>query len=130
MIEFVDYFCNFLRFQLLNQLEQMAFNSVKNLIATVAEASPAQFDDWQKTWRSTVDAGSAEPLLTFVARERGVAEDVFVQRLAASLGWPYLDLPKLSIATEARNKLSTKIAFQYSVLPTALSGEEILCRSS
>ncbi len=120
MIEFVDYFCNFLRFQLLNQLEQMAFNSVKNLVATVAEASPAQFDDWQKTWRSTVDAGGTEPLLTFVARERGVAEDVFVQRLAASLGWPYLDLPKLSIATEARNKLSTKIAFQYSILPTAL----------
>ena len=98
----------------------MAFNSVKNLVATVAEASPDQFNDWQKTWRSTVDAGSAEPLLSFVARERGVAEDVFVQRLAASLGWPYLDLPKLSIATEARNKISTKIAFQYSILPTAL----------
>ncbi|HEX3856000.1 MAG TPA: ATPase, T2SS/T4P/T4SS family [Verrucomicrobiae bacterium] len=98
----------------------MAFNSVKNLVASVAEASPSQFDDWQKLWRTSADGGSTEPLLTFVARERGVAEDVFVQRLAASLGWPYLDLPKLSIATEARNKLSTKIAFQYSVLPTAL----------
>ena len=98
----------------------MAFTSVKNLVASVAEASSSQFDDWQKTWRTTVDAGSTEPLLSFVARERGVAEDVFVQKLAASLGWPYLELPKLSIATEARNKLSTKIAFQYSVLPTAL----------
>jgi type II secretion system protein E len=98
----------------------MAFNSVKNLVASVAEASPSQIDDWQKTWRKAVDGGSTEPLLSFVARERGVAEDVFVQRLAASLGWPYLDLPKLSIANEARNKISTKIAFQYSVLPTAL----------
>jgi len=98
----------------------MAFSPVKNLVAEVAEASPSQFDDWQKTWRAAADAGSPEPLLTFVARERGVAEDVFVQRLAVKLGWPFLDLPKLPVSTEARNKISTKIAFQYSVLPTAL----------
>jgi type II secretion system protein E len=98
----------------------MAFSSVKNLVASVAEASPVQFDDWQKTWRTAVDGGSTEPLLTFIARERGVAEDVFAQRLATSLGWPYLDLPKLSVPTEARNKISTKVAFQYSILPTAL----------
>ncbi len=98
----------------------MAFSPVKNLIASVAEATPVQFEDWRKSWRTTADAGSTEPLLTFVARERGMAEDVFIQKLAAALGWPYLDLPKLSIETEARNKLATKIAFQYSVLPTAL----------
>src|SRR5882757_1032624 len=98
----------------------MAFSPVNNLIATVADATPVQFEDWRKSWRTTVDAGSTEPLLTFVARERGVTEDAFVQKLAAALGWPYLDLPKLSIETEARNKVSTKIAFQYSVLPTAL----------
>ncbi|HTV75524.1 MAG TPA: ATPase, T2SS/T4P/T4SS family, partial [Candidatus Baltobacteraceae bacterium] len=99
----------------------MAFSSVKNLVAGIAEASPSQFDDWRKTWRKTADAGSVEPLLTFIARERGVAEDVFIQRLAASLGWPYLDLPKLSVPVEARNKISTKIAFQYSILPTAMN---------
>jgi type II secretion system protein E len=98
----------------------MAFSPIKNLVAEVAEASPSQFDDWQKTWRAAVDAGSPEPLLTFVARERGVSEDVFVQRLATKLGWPFLDLPKLPVSTEARNKISTKIAFQYSILPTAL----------
>jgi len=99
----------------------MAFGSVKNLVATVAEASPGQFDEWRRTWRAAADAGSTEPLLTFVARERGVAEDVFLQRLAAALGWPYLDLGKLTIEDEVRNKISTKIAFQYSVLPTALN---------
>jgi type II secretion system protein E len=90
-------------------------------VATVAEASPAQFDDWRKSWRAAAEAGSAEPLLTFVARERGVAEDVFMQRLAAALKWPYLDLPKLTIENEVRNKISTKIAFQYFVLPVALN---------
>src|SRR5450432_65989 len=96
----------------------MAFSSVKNLVASVAEASPEQFDCWRAAWRTSADNGSTEPLLAFLARERGVTEDVFVQRLAAKLDWPYLDLPKISIPTEARNKISTKVAFQYSVLPT------------
>jgi len=99
----------------------MAFSSVKNLVATVADASPAQFDDWRKSWRTAADAGSAEPLLTFVARERGMAEDLFIQKLATALGWPYLDLPKLTVENEVRGKLSTKIAFQYFVLPVALN---------
>jgi type II secretion system protein E len=99
----------------------MAFSSVKNLVASVAEASPDQFDNWRKSWRESADSGSTEPLLTFIARERGVAEDVFAQRLAASLNWPYVDLPKLSISTEARNKISTKVAFQYSILPAAVN---------
>ncbi len=99
----------------------MAFSPVKNLVASVAEASPTQIDEWRKTWRTAADGGSAEPLLSFIARERGVAEDVFVQKLATTLGWPYMDLPKLTIPPEARNKISTKIAFQYSILPTAMN---------
>jgi len=99
----------------------MAFSPVRNLVATVADASPAQFDDWRKSWRAAVDAGSDEPLLTFVARERGVAEDVFIQKLATALGWPYLELPKLTIENEVRGKISTKIAFQYFVMPVAIN---------
>src|SRR5271170_131788 len=103
----------------------MGFNSVKNLVASVTEASPIEFDGWQKLWRTAAEGGSTEPLLSFVARERGMAEDVFTQRLAATLGWPYLDLPKLAIPTEARNKISTKVAFQYSALPTALENNAL-----
>ena len=96
----------------------MGFSPVKNLIASVADATPVQFDDWRKAWRAAANNGSAEPLLGFVARERGVAEDAFLQKLAQTLGWPFLDLPKHTTPPEARNKISTKIAFQYSVLPT------------
>ena len=98
----------------------MAFSSVRNLVATVADTSPTQVDDWRKTWRQATEGGSTEPLLTFVARERGLAEDVFLQKLATALNWPYLDLPKLTIETAVRAKLATKIAFQYSVLPVTL----------
>jgi type II secretion system protein E len=80
-----------------------------------------QVDDWRKAWRAATDSGSTEPLLTFVARERGVAEDVFLQKLATALGWPYLDLPKLTIENDVRAKLSTKLAFQYSVLPVVIN---------
>ena len=99
MIEFVGDFLQLFAAPVVETWEnEWHFISVKNLVATVAEASPAQFNDWHKAWRAAADGGSAEPLLTFVARERGVAEDVFLQRLAAALGWPFLELPKLSIA--------------------------------
>ena len=65
--------------------------------------------------------GSTEPLLTFIARERGVAEDVFLQKLASVIGWPFIDLHKHTVPAEARNKISTKVAFQYSVLPAAVN---------
>jgi type II secretion system protein E len=103
----------------------MAFSSIKNLVASVAGATPRQFDDWRNSWRAATAGGSTEPLLTFIARECGLAEDVFMQKLAGSLNWPYIDLHKLSVPTEARNKISTKLAFQYLVLPSALEGGEL-----
>ena len=99
----------------------MALNSVKNLVATVADVSPTQFDEWRRSWRAAADAGSTDNLISFIARERGWGEEVFAQKLAGSLSWPHLDLTKLTVEDEVRAKLSTKIAFQYSVLPTAVN---------
>ena len=84
-------------------------------------ATPEQFDEWNKAWKVAVDSGSQETLLAFICRERGLAEDVFLQQLAQALNWPYLDLPKLNVPAEARNNISTKVAFQYSVLPTQVT---------
>ena len=103
----------------------MGFSSAKNLVASVAEATPGQFDDWCKAWRAAADNGSTESLLSFIARERGLTEDIFLQRLANALGWPYLDLHKHTIPPEARNKLSTKVAFQYFVLPAAVNDDTL-----
>jgi type II secretion system protein E len=108
----------------------MGFSSAKHLIATVANATPARFDDWRKAWRAAGTGGSTEPLLTFVARESGVAEDVFLQKLAAAIGWPYLDLHKHVVPGEARNKISTKVAFQYSVLPAGIKGDALQLAAS
>ena len=103
----------------------MALNSVKSLFASLVGASPDEVGELRKAWQIAVENGSQESLLTFVCRERGLAEDVFLQRLAAALNWPYLELAKLTVQPEARNKISTKVAFQYSVLPTALNNGSV-----
>jgi type II secretion system protein E len=96
----------------------MAFVSLKQFLAQMGIGTPAQFDEWSKAWRIAVEGGSQESLLSFICRERGVTEETFLQQLATRLNWPYLDLPKLTVDAEARNRISTKVAFQYSVLPT------------
>lgn len=100
----------------------MAFVSLKEFLSGMGLATPTQFEEWTKAWKVAVQNGSQETLLAFVCRERGIAEDVFLQQLAKALSWPYLDLPRLTVPAEARNRVSTKVAFQYSVLPTEVTG--------
>jgi type II secretion system protein E len=96
----------------------MAFVSLKEFFGRMGLVTPAQFDEHTKAWRVAAESGSQESLLGFICRECGIAEDVFLQKLAQALNWPYLELPKISIPNEARTKISTKVAFQHSVLPT------------
>lgn len=99
----------------------MAFTSLKDFLFQLELATPAQLDELGKAWRVAVQNGSNESLLSFVCRERGVSEETFLQKLAQALGWAYLDLPKTKIANEARTRISTKVAFQYSVLPITVN---------
>ena len=99
----------------------MALNSVISMFASVIGATPAEIAELRKAWQVAAENGSQESLLAFIWRERGVAEETFLQRLATHLNWPFLELAKLTIQPEARNKISTKVAFQYSVLPTAMN---------
>src|SRR5262245_4379856 len=96
----------------------MAHVSLKNIIATATQRTPQQFDDWQKAWRTATANGSQDSLIEFVCREAGLSEEAFLQQLAAVLKWPFIDLKKLTVPTEARNKISTKVAFQYYAVPT------------
>src|SRR5580765_2076070 len=99
----------------------MAFVSLKEFLGRMGLATAVQVDEWSKAWRVAAESGSQESLLGFICRERGLAEDAFLQQLAQALNWPYLDLPKLTVPVEARNRISTKVAFQYAVLPTLIS---------
>src|SRR5215468_3621662 len=99
----------------------MAFVSLREFLSGMGLGTPEQFEEWTKAWKVAAASGSQETLLGFICRERGLAEDVFLQKLAQALNWPYLDLAKLKVPTEARNRVSTKVAFQYSVIPTQVS---------
>ncbi|HSH95662.1 MAG TPA: ATPase, T2SS/T4P/T4SS family, partial [Roseimicrobium sp.] len=90
------------------------------MLADSGLATPAQYEEWSKAWRVTQDNGSTESMLGFISREAGIAEDILLHKLAEVLKWPFLDLPKIDVPNEVRQKLSTKVAFQYSVLPTAI----------
>src|SRR6266540_2373134 len=96
----------------------MAYVSLKNIVARATNTSPGQVDDWQKKWRLATADGLQDGLLDFICREAGTTEELFLQALAGVLNWPFIDLKKLSVPTEARNKISTKVAFQYFALPT------------
>jgi type II secretion system protein E len=96
----------------------MAFRSIKDVLAQAELVSPTQFEEWRKAWLVAVENGSQESLLSFFWRERGLSEEAFLERLAQALGWPYLDLPRTSVSNEVRQKISTKVAFQFTVLPT------------
>src|ERR1051325_9160060 len=96
----------------------MTHVSLKNIFATATQATPQQFESWQKAWRLAAANGSQDSLIEFVCREAGLSEETFLQQLAAVLRWPFVDLKKLNVPTEARNKISTKVAFQYFALPT------------
>ncbi|MFN7140294.1 MAG: GspE/PulE family protein [Limisphaerales bacterium] len=103
----------------------MAFVSIRNLLAQHALATPEQFDEWNKAWRVASENGSQESLLSFISRERGMSEEAFLQQLAKVLGWCFLDLRKTDIPPEARNKISTKVAFQYNALPVRFEANKL-----
>src|SRR5215472_10438718 len=96
----------------------MAFVSLKDFLHRMGLVTPEKFVEHSKAWRVATENGSQETLLAFVCRESGVAEDVFLQKLAQALNWPFLEMSKLEVPAPARNKISTKVAFQHSVMPT------------
>jgi type II secretion system protein E len=104
----------------------MAFVSIRQVLAEASLAAPEQFETWLKGWRVAVENGSQESLLAFFSREAGISEEIFLQRLATALGWPYLDLARQSISSDTQKRISTKVAFQYTVLPVSFEKGTLL----
>ena len=102
----------------------MAYLPLQSILERAGLATPAQFRDRSAAWRKVEEAGTAETQLAFFAREAGLTDEQFLQKLAAALGWPFVELPKLTIPPEVRKKVSTKTAFQFSVIPTQAKDEQ------
>src|ERR1041385_2329676 len=95
----------------------MSFVPLNSVFAQAAQTNAQQIADWAKAWRVAVESGSQDTLVDFVCRESGMTEEHFLQHLATVLKWPFIDLRKTTVPTEARNAISTKVAFQYNAIP-------------
>ena len=105
----------------------MSYTPLKSILNRAGLITPAQFDQWSEAWKRSVDANGvgaagAETRLAFFAREAGLTEEAFLQKLASALSFDYIDLAKLSIAAEVRKRISTKVAFQFSIIPFSDEG--------
>jgi len=100
----------------------MAYRSLQGILERAELTSPAQFRDWTAAWRLATEGGNTESQLAFFAREGGLSEDQFLQRLGQALDWPFVELGKTSIEPEVRKRISTKVAFQFSVIPVQQEG--------
>jgi type II secretion system protein E len=98
----------------------MPFTSIKSVFSGMSLATPEQLAQWSKAWRVAVENGSQESLMDFLCRERGLSEELFLQQVSAAIGWPYVDLPRITVGPEARERISTKVAFQYFVMPVQM----------
>jgi hypothetical protein len=90
----------------------MSFASISHVFDGAGLGGPEKFAAMRKAWGITVENGAQDTLLAFVARESGLTEEILLQRLSSILDWPFIDLPHLSIPPEARQRISTKVAFQ------------------
>ena len=95
----------------------MAFVSIKNVLAQAALANPEQFEAWSKAWRVAAENGSQESLLAFSAAKTACPEELFLPRLAEVLGWPFLDLPKVTVSSEAQKRFPPKSPFNSRSFP-------------
>lgn len=104
----------------------MAYHSLKSVLAGAGIAEVRQIEDWSQAWRASAENGGTDSRMGFFARESGVSEEAFLQKVATALGWPFTDLSRLTIAPEIRKRVSTKVAFQYTVIPVELDGEILI----
>jgi len=97
----------------------MSYTPLKAVLERAGLVTPAQFDQWNTAWRQTVESGGTESRLALFARESGLSEELFLQRLSAAVGTQFVELAKLTISAEVRKRISTKVAFQFNVMPFA-----------
>ena len=116
----------------------MAYASFRDFCAAAELASADQFDKWRSDWDSARSGnGSAEnvdgenvdgenvdegkspvgSLPNFICKKSGKSETDFLSRVGEAFDWETIDLSNVKPETEARLKISSKVASQHKVIP-------------
>ena len=69
-----------------------------------ADGFSGEFKEWTKEWRTAAENGSEEPLLGFFAREKGLTEETFLERLAEAMELRFVEPAELNPSNEARKR--------------------------
>lgn len=99
--------------------------SLTTLFEDEGLATREEFSHWLRAWRASIDGGATDSMLSFFAREKGVSEDEYLDKVARILNWERVDILQADISREASMKLSPKVAFQFTVMPVSLE-EDLL----
>lgn len=99
--------------------------SLTTLFEDEGLATREEFSHWLRAWRASIDGGATDSMLSFFAREKGVSEDEYLDKVARILNWERVDILQVDISREASMKLSPKVAFQFTVMPVSLE-EDLL----
>jgi len=95
----------------------MAVTSIQELFQNAELATPGEFSVWYKAWKSSVDAGGTDSMISFFAKQKGQSEDEYLTKISQVLNIPRADIENTAASREALLKISAKTAFQYNVIP-------------
>jgi type II secretion system protein E len=98
----------------------MIYRPITTILAESELATVEETEHYRQTWRVAVENGSQEGLLEFIAREKGMTDELFLQGLARALDMPFLDLPRMTLPNEVIGRITTKLAFQHLIIPTRI----------
>ncbi len=99
--------------------------SLTTLFEDEGLATREEFSHWLRAWRASIDGGATDSMLSFFAREKGVSEDEYLDKVARILNWERVDVLQADVSREASMKISPKVAFQFTVMPVSLE-EDVL----
>lgn len=89
----------------------MAVASIKSLLSKATLASADQFGLGRREWSAEPESeGKARTLLAHVQRRLELPEEVFLQRLASVLGWPYLERVSIPQEEDAKRELRRRLS--------------------
>jgi type II secretion system protein E len=99
----------------------MAYTSFRDFCVSAQLAEPAQYDVWQSDWRRERDEnGLTDSLPEFLCKRGGKSEDFFLECVSQGYDWERIELNNVKPSSEARRKISSKVASQHRVVPVSV----------
>ena len=73
--------------------------------------------DWR---RERAEDGMADAFPVYLCRRNDISEADYLKRVGEAFDWRSIDLAEVKPSVEARRKISSKVASQFSVLPVTV----------